>query len=422
MAEQLRHAATSCTIGPASFGPTPVVSESGHARSLEATYAWVEPLLRRVPITRVLDATPLDSLALPVWAAVTPLAKDLTVHAGKGATPLAARLSAIMEAIERTCAETLPAASVRAASYAALVREADMAVLDPEELCLPFDTAYAPDRTFRWTLGYDLARQDHVWIPVDAVISPAEDRVCHGVETNGLAAGNTITEAVMHALYELVERDASSLEQFWELHADAGELAAAPARIVDVDALPANSRAWAERLVESGLRVVIQDLTTELGIPVFGAFVVDRDFPGNEGRITTFAGHGCDLDAGRAVFRALTEATQAHSIVSMGARDTFEGTRPLPNRTARLRRRLDVIQPRSCVPFRTGDESSGDLWQDVCRVVERLAEHGSSRVIVVDLTREDLGVPVVRVIVPGLEHPYGSTVRRPGPRLLRRLV
>ncbi len=412
----------SSTLGRESFGPTPVVSESGHARALEATLAWVEPRLRRVPITRVLDATPLDSLALPVWAAVTPLAKDLTVHAGKGASPLAARLSAIMEAIERTCAEALPGDRMRASSHATLERERGLPVLDPECLGLPFETTYTPARVVRWTLGYDLAQDGHVWVPVDAVISPARDGVCLGVETNGLAAGNTITEAVLHALYEVIERDAISLEQFSELHADPAELAAMPARIVDVAALPASARAWAERLAASGLRVVVQDLTTELGVPVFGAFVIDRQFAGNEGRTTTFVGHGCDLDASRAVLRALTEAAQAHSIVSMGARDTFEGMRPLPNRSARLRRRLDVTQPRTHVPFRGDRQGSGDLWQDVVKVVARLGECGLGRCIVVDLTREDLEVPVVRVLVPGLEHPYGSTMRRPGPRLLRRLV
>lgn len=420
MAEQPLHARSTSSLGRASFGPTPVVSESGHAHSLEATHAWVRPLMRRVPITRVLDATPLDSIALPVWAAVTPLAKDLTVHAGKGATSLAARLSAIMEAIERTCAEALPPERLRAASYVELAREGP--VLDPAKLSLPFDTAYAPDRVFRWTLGYDLVQDQPVWVPMDAVISPAEDGICRGVETNGLAAGNTLTEALLHALYELVERDAISLEQFCELHADVGELVSAPPRMVSVAELPENSRAWAERLHASGLQVLVQDLTNELEIPVFGAFIVDRDFAGNEGRVTMFAGHGCDLDTRRAVLRALTEATQAHSIVSMGARDTFEGTRPLPNRAPRLRRRLDVLHPRNLVPFRTPEEGSGDLWQDAQRVVARLAASGASRIIVVDLTRADLGVPVVRVIVPGLEHPYGSTTRRPGPRLLRRMV
>jgi ribosomal protein S12 methylthiotransferase accessory factor len=411
-----------CSVRPSDFVPTPLVSESGHARSLEETYAWVKPLLRRVPITRVLNATPLDSCSLPVWAAITPLAKDLTVHAGKGRCPLAARLSAIMEAIERTCAESMPEEFVRRASYDALVRESGLAVLNPESLNLPFETSYTPERTISWTLGYDIARTEYIWTPVDAVISPPEDSVCNGVETNGLAAGNTVTEALLHALYEIIERDASALEQFCELHADAREQGANPVKVVDPTHLPEISREWIDRLNASGLRVVIQDLTGELQIPVFATLIVDRVFPTNGGEVAMFVGHGCDLDSRKALFRAITEATQGHSIALMGARDAFEGTRPLPNRAARLRRRLDVLAARTRVPFCQQDFSSNDLWINIQCVLRRLVDAGMRRCIVVGLTRADLGVPVVRVIVPGMEFPYGHSMRRPGIRLLRNLV
>jgi hypothetical protein len=187
------HAGTGCSIGRSRFVPTPVVTEWGHSRAFEDTYAWVNPLRRRVPITRVLNVTPLDFVGLPVWSAVTPLARDLTVHAGKGATPRAAQLSAMMEAIERVCGESMPDDCIRRASHDPLAREEGPAVLDPETLNLPFDTLHAPDRVIRWTLCHDLAQDGHVWVPLDAVISPAEDGVFKGVETNGLASGNTVT-------------------------------------------------------------------------------------------------------------------------------------------------------------------------------------------------------------------------------------
>src|SRR5438105_2825395 len=126
-------------IGPDSFGPTPIRSPSGHARAFEETERWLAPLLERVPITRVYEETALDYLGIPVWAAVTPLAADLTVHAGKGATAPAARISAIMEAIERVCAEDVDPALVRTTSYAQLDSEDPETVLDPELFDLPFE-------------------------------------------------------------------------------------------------------------------------------------------------------------------------------------------------------------------------------------------------------------------------------------------
>ncbi|MFY9806025.1 MAG: hypothetical protein WCC47_09150 [Pseudonocardiaceae bacterium] len=75
------------------------------------------PLLPKVPVTRIYDATPLDVVGLPIFSAVTPLARDLTVHAGKGSCAEASRLSAAMEAVDRCCAESLPPARLRRASY-----------------------------------------------------------------------------------------------------------------------------------------------------------------------------------------------------------------------------------------------------------------------------------------------------------------
>ena len=71
-----------------------------HAWPLEETYAALIGIARHVPITRVTDLTPLHRLGIPAWTAVTTLARDLTVHAGKGATRLAAKVSAMMEAVD----------------------------------------------------------------------------------------------------------------------------------------------------------------------------------------------------------------------------------------------------------------------------------------------------------------------------------
>lgn len=411
-----------CSLDAASFPATPSVTDSGHAWRLEDTYARVKALLRAVPITRVVNVTPLDAVSLPVWAAITPLARDLTVHAGKGRTALAAQLSAIMEAIERVCAECVAAERTHRASFEAMRNGSLTASVDPDDLNLPFNTAYTPNAALRWVIGHDLVRSEPVWVPLDVVVSPSEDGVCSGVETNGLAAGNTIVEATLHALYEVIERDAASIHHFCELHAEPTDTRAPVVRVVDAAGFPPETAEWCGRLAEHGLETWVEDLTSDLSVPVFGAVIVDRRFAGNDGQLTTFVGHGCDLDSRRALFRAVSEATQARSIVSLGARDTFEGLRVLPDRSARLRRRLDVLHPRSTTAFTATTEASGDLAQDLQRMVRRLAERGFRRVIVVELTRPDLGVPVVRVIVPGLEPPYGATTRRPGTRLLSTLV
>jgi len=405
-------------IGPESFGSTPIRTEGGHARLYEETECWLAPLLDRVPITRVYDATPLDYLGFPVWAAVTPLATDLTVHAGKGATAAAARVSAVMEAIERVCAEDVDAGRVHRASFARLRSER---ALDPLLFDLPFQTAYRPDRVLSWVRGYDLLGGRHVWVPLDLVISPPHEGICIGVETNGLAAGNNHTEAVVRALLEVIERDAAAHEQFTTLYADR---ARGPGiRLVDCASLPAVHTESVTRLVDRGVSILIENLSHDIDVPVFRATICDRSFPGSEGKAAGFNGLGADLNASAALSRALNEAAQSHTVAIVGARDTFEDSqRHIRPSSAWLLQHL--LTPSSIEPFPDdgNGQSRDDLHDRLLILLERIVLAGLRHCVVVDLTRPDLGVPVVRVLVPGAAGPYGETARRPALRLLRSLV
>jgi ribosomal protein S12 methylthiotransferase accessory factor len=399
---------------------TPVLTPFGHTRSLEDTYRWIQPRLRHVPISRVYDATPLDRLGLPVWAAVTPLAADLTVHAGKGTTSEASRLSAIMEAVERSCAEALPPERMIRSSYEDLCRSDNAPdALDPAIFDLPFETIYEPSLSVSWTAGYDLARQRPVLVPADLVVSPAREGVCRGVETNGLASGNTYIEAIVHALCELIERDASSREEFRDLYCDAGDSTGHHVSAIDPQTLPAHAQSLLHTVLEQPVEIRLLKLHSAVGVPVYGAVLTDELFPGHEGYPLTFGGYGCDLDPERAVLRAITEAAQSHTVVTVAARDVFEGTRPAPDRAFRLQRNLDARHPQSFSAFEKPTVSpSDDLLTDLNRLLGKFSAAGFRHCIVADLARDDLGVPVVRALVPGLSSPYGYSTRRPTHRLL----
>lgn len=404
-----------------SRGPAPDRSGSGHARTFAETEAWLAPLLERVPISRVHNAGALGTVPFPVFIAVTPLARDLTVHAGKGETAQAARLSAIMEAIERVSAEQLPEARPLRASYREL--RSGQAVVDPRDFDLPFDTTFTEGKTFTWARATELQRGEPALVAADLVLSPALEGITSGVETNGLASGNTITEAVAHALYEVIERDAYSRETFHLLHHDPLASRSRPIRVIGLGSLPVEARQWVQALRAQQLRVILQDLTTELGVPVIMATVLDLGFPGSEGGLITAAGLGASLDAERALMRALTEAVQSHTATLLGARDTFEGLRRVPERPAMLSRRVDLLFAEPTMTFaELPSRGSGDLHDDVLELLARLRAVGHDRCFVVDLTRPDLGVPVVRVLVPGLAMPYGDSARRPTRRLLGEIL
>lgn len=403
---------------PQRFVSTPVVTSAGHSAAFEDTERRLRPLLPRVPITRVYDATPLDVLGLPIWCAVTPLASDLTVHAGKGTNPLASRISAIMEAIERVSAETVADSRTVHASFTRLRAQAEVDVVDPRTCDLPFETAYQPQMEIGWLLGHDLQTGRPNYVARDFVISPPTDNVCLLVETNGLAAGNTYTEATLHALYEVVERHEVAVTRFYDLHHDPQISPLNRPRMIDVDTLPDTCLQWVDRMEAEGMGLVVRDVTGEIGVPVYIAYLVDRSFPGAEGASIAFAGYGADLDPGRAATRAVTEAVQSHTGTLLGARDTFEGGRVLTDRAATLQRHVAVLHPDQVSPLPPASANSNDLYSDLLEVLARLRRAGVERCVVTDLTRNDLGVPVVRVIAPGLASPYREATRRPGLRLL----
>lgn len=374
----------------------------------------IRPVLARVPITRVSDLTPLDPSGLPVFVAVTPLARDLTTHAGKGMDAASARLSAIMEAIERVSAESVAPERCVRASYVAL---AGQRAVDPRLFDLPHDTTYQPERTLLWVDSYDLSQCEPALLPLDLVVSPPCGGLLHDVDTNGLASGNTLLEAVVHALCELVERD--SLAQL-EFSARFGDPAAAEARMqpLELASLPASVRALVDPLASAGLSLSLRRLQSEIELPVFRADLVDPRYPSRAGDgAQFFAGFGCHPNAELALLRAATEAVQSRLGLIHGARDSLgsfaTSMQVSPSTPGGTR-----------APSSFGEVPSGvfaTLNEDLEFALGALRRAGFGRVLVTDLTRPDWEVPVVRVRVPGLSSFFVNR-RRIDRRCLRHLL
>jgi ribosomal protein S12 methylthiotransferase accessory factor len=375
--------------------------------ALAETERRLERAKRLVPITRVSDLTPLDPLSLPVFAAVTPLAKDLTTHAGKGATKAHARVSAMMEAVERVSAERLPEERLVKASYAALERSG-RAPVDPRTLILPPDSAYRPRLSFTWTEGQDFVRGEEVLAPVDAVTSPPLEGLLREVDTNGLASGNTLLEASVHALCEVLERDAVSQLAFVEAFG-APEHGKELARGVDLSTLPSVPAAWVERALSQDLVVTVQTIHNDFAVPIFRVLLDDAHFGGVSGKRAGFVGYGAHPSAGVAVLRAVTEAIQARAGTLQGARDSlgFTRTSPVGSSSARF----------DDVP--SFDHAT--LQEDWQLLTARVSASGFERLLVFDLTRPEWQLPVVRVRVPGAAC-FLVNQRRIGWRCLRHLL
>ncbi|HEY2732586.1 MAG TPA: YcaO-like family protein, partial [Polyangiales bacterium] len=101
-----------------------------------------------------------------------------------------------------------------------------------------------------------------------------------------------------------------------------------------------------------------------------------------------------------------------------GDREFFEHARNR-DRVESMRRCIDVPLDRARSLGSVPTRNFGSIAEDVRFEVERLGAVGLSQVLVADLSLDEIGIPVVRVIVPGLESISSAPGYVPGPRALR---
>ncbi len=376
----------------------------------EVTLARIRPHLPAMGITRVAHVTGLDRIGLPVVMVTRPNSRSVAVAQGKGLSRAAAEASGVMEAVESWHAERI-ALPLRHAALGDLRAEAP--VIDVERLPRVSGGRIGPASRLLWTEGTDLASAAPRWLPYAMVHTdytrPAPPG--HGlvpVSTNGLASGNELTEATIHAICEVIERDATSL---WHALPEPARASTrtAPESVDDPAALEALGL-----FAAAGIEVGIWETTSDVGIPAFRAMIVEGD--GRDGHIGI--GDGCHLHRGIALLRALTEAAQTRLTYVSGARDDLAPDEFSPaaiERKGAYVRRMMASPPARAfadAPSRATDRFEADL----ALLLDRLAGVGCGEVVRVDLSRAEIGVAVVRVVIPGLEAPHDDPDYVPGPR------
>lgn len=380
----------------------------------EDTLARVAPVLAEHGVTRLAKVTGLDCLGIPVWNAMRPNARALSVHQGKGITDVDAKTSAVMEALERACAER-PTLPVRTASAHDLAAEG--------KTCDPLDDlvglGHRPlDRAsvLEWVEGRDLMNGEAVWVPFDAVCLDFTRSSHFWQSSDGLASGNTDREAIFHGLLERVERDADRL---WSLERFERQAASC---VSPEDLADPVVNALVDRIERAGFALKLFDMTSDLGIPTFSALLSPADAPSRRflRYIDVTMGSGTHPVAYRAALRAITEAVQSRLTLITGTRDDVEDDVYAGEASAVLRRKL-ALRPQGRVPVSLSPPGEG-VETMLGRLLERLGDHGIGRIVAVRMNPGEERFSVVKMIVPGLEHPEGRRQRRFGARALARMM
>ncbi|WP_407520159.1 YcaO-like family protein [Methylobacterium oryzisoli] len=380
----------------------------------ETTWERIRPHLPDLGVTRVGEITGLDRIGIPVWFAVRPNARTLSVSQGKGLTDAAARVSATMEAVELAHAEEpgLPVRHARLEEIAAAGEVVDVAALPAARHAL-----FGARTAIPWTQARDWATGAPVFVPYELVHADATVPRMPGMgaflhSTNGLASGNTLAEAVLHGLCECIERDAVAL--WWQ--AGAARQAATRLDLAPI-AHPA-VRDLLDRLRQAGVSPAVWEATSDVGVATVRAVLSDDAADAETRPMPGSGGAGCHPDRVVALCRALTEAAQSRLTAIAGARDDLGRTQYGETQSAQALGTVRALagaagsRPFAAVPT----HEAGSVENDLAYVVGCLARAGLDRVLVVDLSRNGLPVRVARVIVPGLEGPVDSPSWVPGRR------
>jgi YcaO-like protein with predicted kinase domain len=305
-----------------------------------------------------------------------------------------------MEAIELYHAERIDR-PLRFASWNELRFAHD--VVDVGGLPRTTTGTFHADRPIPWIAGIDLVTSTPKWVPFELVhtnytVPALTGSGCFVMSSNGLASGNHPLEAISHGLCEVIERDATTL--FYCKSSIVRD-----SLRVDLDTVTDGAcRQLLELYERAGIAVGVWDVTSDVGIAAFLCVVLDRETSVFH-PIGPVEGMGCHLVREIALMRALTEAAQARLTLIAGCRDDVGRGRYAQSQNRDLIGRFhERLLCEGGRPFQEAPTQANEsLEGDVGALLTALQSAGLQQVVTVDLSRPEFGIPVFRVVVPGLE-------------------
>jgi ribosomal protein S12 methylthiotransferase accessory factor len=386
----------------------------------------VSPLTGAVPVLE--RAAPAGDSVLHVYVAgsnsarpsrtLRQLRSDLrTMNSGKGTGDIQARVSALCEGLERYSGVFRgdePRRRARQSELGGTAVPLNDCLLFSERQYRECETRNAdvsrfsfvpvpldPAAEIEWSPVWSLMREEVRYLPTAFCYydyPQAEEQTYCLACSNGCAAGNTLEEAILQGFLELVERDGVALWWYNRVRRPG----------VDLDSF---GEPYLQRLRaflhDHGREFWVLDLTTDLGVPVFASITRRTEGPAEQ----IVPGFGAHLDPRIALLRAVTEMNQMLSSPLLGRPEKGPDKEPMDPATAHwLQTATTANQPYLLAaegPPRAA-ASYPRMWaEDVAddvRTCQALVERAALEMLVLDQTRPEVGLPVAKVIVPGLRH------------------
>ena len=365
--------------------------------SPEETLEKISPFLKDMGITRVANLTGLDHIGIPVIGVTRPNSKSLATAQGKGHSLIAAKVSGVMESIEGYHAENIDLKTTRS-SYSDLDQSLDLNLLSRSS-----EKDFDHDIEIDWLRCSHVNKKTSAWLPYDLIhtdfsLPISQDNGYFISDSNGLASGNTLDEAINHGLYEVIERDCLAL---WQL---------TPPELHNEKRIKLNTikepflLSILEILKQKNIHIGVWDITTDTDIPTFICKIVSDKNTG----IRPAYGSGTHLNKNVALSRAITEAAQSRVTFIAGARDDqyhdlYESEISDDVYNVWLNELRDTESKSSNSFEDIPLVNFESLEKDQEYVLEKLSDIGINDAYFADLTKRKYNIPVVKVVIAGLE-------------------
>ncbi|MDR2829942.1 MAG: YcaO-related McrA-glycine thioamidation protein [Methanobrevibacter sp.] len=361
----------------------------------EQTIKNYEKKTKIAGITRISDITHLDSVGIPVFSAIRPTAQDggVSVYSGKGATKIQAKASAMMEGFERYSSEKQDIDDER------IIKEPYQKIENPIELnSLNLPKIDYNNGKIEWIESAEINTGKKYHVPANSVfhpyISSSYLRLFRS-NTNGLASGNVLEESVLHGIFEVVERDSWSIFELTKLNNKEIELNDFKNPLINE---------MLEKFENSNIEIKLMDLTADVNIPTIAASSDDKLL--KDPALLTF-GVGTHLNPEIAVMRALTEVAQSRVTQIHGTREDTTRANFMRKvgyeRMKRINKHYFQHDDEKINIKDIKDRSSKSLKNNIEIATKELKKASLDKVLFTNLTREEIGVNVVRVIIPKAE-------------------
>ncbi|MCQ2972801.1 MAG: YcaO-related McrA-glycine thioamidation protein [archaeon] len=382
--------------------------------SPEETIKTNEEKLKIAGITRITEITHLDRIGIPVFSAIRPTSQDgsVSVYAGKGIKVEQAKASAIMEGFERYSGERPDENETITATVSEISKKGNY--INPKSLNLPRNKDLDPFMPIEWSITQDIVSEEEYYIPTNAIYHPyipkAGTLPLFKGNTNGLASGNVLEEAILHGIFEVIERDA------WSIY----ELTKKNSKQIDTDTIESELiQEVLSKFKDNDINIKLMDLTADVKVPTIAASSDDTIL--KDSALLTL-GVGTHLNPEIAILRALTEVAQSRATQIHGAREDAVRAdfihRAGYERMKKINNHYFDDEENKINFADIEDKSTASLKEDIEITKEELIKCDLDKILFTDLTRPEIRINVVRVIIPEMEL-YTVDSDRAGDRCLK---